>query len=421
MVRMLQQSILVLGFLVVAGLAWADQPPGKTAAGAPDKNAPAKQAPGKQTPGKTTTPASNSNAEQLVTYTFDGVRIEGDYYPAPEAKAKNTPCLILVHAVGPKHFTASRADFGKLPEKLQKMGYAVAVVDMRGYGKSKTVENKFWNTHRPKSKVLDQIEGKDYATSLDLLEMVQDLTAVKIWLNTKNNAKECNSHAIGVIGLEQGGLIAMAWAGNELTDPARVKQRGNVANNGGGLNNPNGVGNTGQGNTGFNNTGFGNAGFGNTGFGNNPGQFGNQTGGTVPRYEGEDITCIVSVSTSNRLGDPLSLSLLEKWITFLRERQVSSMAIYGANDKEAAGFWSKAGVWAKPTTDKYRYRNSGTKPIKGTSLVGAKLLTNDTLDVTKMLEEYLADAVKKVSEGRLWSEQTGPDRPTPFDVQRLLR
>ena len=101
--------------------------------------------------------------------------------------------------------------------------------------------------------------------------------------------------------------------------------------------------------------------------------------------------------------------------------QVASMAIYGANDKEASAFWSKAGQWAKPTTDKYRYKNSGVKPIKGTSLVGSKLLMNDTLDVPKVLEEYLQEAVKKIGEGRLWSEQSGPDRPTPFEVQRLFR
>jgi len=40
-----------------------------------------------------------------------------------------------VHAVGPKHLTSNRADFGKLPEKLQKLGYAVVALDLRGYGK----------------------------------------------------------------------------------------------------------------------------------------------------------------------------------------------------------------------------------------------------------------------------------------------
>lgn len=398
-------TVLVLGLL--CSLVLAQQPPTKSGTAAPP---PAKSgtmspekgmAPSKQPPAK----ASPSATENLVTYTFDGVRLEGDYYPAPEAKAKTTPCLILVHAVGLKHLTSSRADFGKLPERLQKAGYAVVAFDLRGYGKSKSVESKFWNTHTPRTRSLDVIEGKDFASSLELLEMIYDLTAIKIWLNAKNNSKECNSHTVGVIGIEQGGLIATAWAANEHTDPYRTKQRSNLVGNVGGFNN--------QG-------GFGNTGYGNPGFGN-AGQFGNLQGNNLPRFEGEDITCIVSISTTNRLNDPVSYALLERWISFLRERQTATMAIYGANDKEASTFWSKAGFWAKPTTDKYRYKNAGTRPIKGTSLVGSKLLMNDTLDVGKVLEDYLQEAVKKTAESRLWAEQHGQDRPMPIDVQRLLR
>ncbi len=376
------------------------QPPGKTAP------APEKKPATKTDPARKTQPAASSS-ETIVTYTFDGVRIEGDYYPAPEGKEKSTPCLILLHPVGPKHFNASRADFDKLPAKLQQQGYAVATIDFRGYGKSKTVESKFWNTHRPKTRVLDVIEAKDYATSLELFELMYDLTALKIWLNTKNNAKECNSHVVGIIGMEQAGLIAMAWAANEHTDNYRSRNRSMLNTSGGGFNNPN-----------FGNTGFGNQGLNNQGFGNQ-GVQGNNPGGNIPRFEGEDIVCIIPISTSNRLNEPLSLAAMERWITFLRERQVATMAMYGASDKESVAFWNKASSWVKPANDKYRFKNSGVKTFK-TSLTGMKLLMNDTLDVPKALEDYLVEALKKTGESRLWSEQTGQDRPTPIDIQRLL-
>lgn len=416
------KAILTLMLFLAGSLVIAQQPPSKTGT---SPQPPGKTVVPSQPPAKTGSPpvkAADGNVEHLVTFTYDGVRLDGDYYPALEGKAKVTPCLILVHPVGPKHLTSSRADFGKLPEKLQKMGYAVVAIDMRGYGKSKSVEAKFWNTHTPKTKSIETIEGKDYASSLELLEMVYDLTAVKIWLNTyKNNARECNSHVIGVIGLEQGGLIAMAWAANELSDPGRIKNASSIA----ALNNQNNSGfANGQGN---NNQGVGGligGFFGGNRNNNNMNNNQNNTGlGTnvIPKYEGEDIACIVSVSTTNRLNDPLSYALLERWIAFLRDRGVASMAIYGANDKDASLFWSKAAQWAKPTTDKYRFKNSGAKPIKNTSLVGAKLLSNDALDVTKVLEEYLAEAVKRVGEVRLWSEQTGPEKPSPFEVQRLFR
>ncbi|HQR06827.1 MAG TPA: hypothetical protein PLN21_08400 [Gemmatales bacterium] len=414
-----RKAILTLVVFLAGSLVIAQQAPAKAAPPQP----PGKTVAPVQPPAKTGTPpakAPDGNVEHIVTFTYDGVRLEGDYYPAPEGKAKVTPCLILVHPVGPKHLNSNRTDFGKLPEKLQKMGYAVAAIDLRGYGKSKSVETKFWNTHTPKTKSLDVIEGKDYASSLEMLDMVNDLIALKIWLNTKNNSKECNSHVIGVIGLEQGGLIAMAWAANELADPARIKNQSSIPTQNG--QNNNGFANN-QGNNNQNGGLFGGLFGGNRNNNMNNAQ-GNTTGqGThvIPKYEGEDITCIVCVSTTNRLNDQLSYALLEYWMSFLRDRGVALMAIYGANDKEASAFWSKAVQWAKPTTDKYRFKNSGTKPIKGTSLVGTKLLSNDTLDVTKVLEDYLAEAVKRAGESRLWSEQIGPERPTPFEVQRLLK
>ncbi|MFO0813413.1 MAG: hypothetical protein U0796_09350 [Gemmatales bacterium] len=414
--RMYCFPLLTLAWMGLVGLVAAQQPPAKTATTQPPgktaEKPPEKMAE-KTAPAKAPVTKSNANVEHLVTFTADGVRIEGDFYPPAESKAKTAPCIILLHAIGPRNLTASRADFGKLPERLQKLGYAVVAIDLRGYGKSKTVESQFWNSHRPKNRNLELIEAKDYSSSSEMLEMVYDLTAVKIWLNIKNNAKECNSHAVAVIALEQSGLIAMAWAANEHADPNRVKVR-SVA---GGLPNQNGFGNQGfgnQGNTGFGNQGFGNQ--GNTGTGNQ-----RQPGSIVPRFEGEDITCIVPISTSHRLNEAINLGYLERWVTFLRDHQVATMAIYGAQDKEASAFWAKAGLWARPAGDKFRFKNSGVKPVKGTSLTGAKLLSNDTLDVPKMLEDYLAEALKKPAESRLWAEQTGQDRPTPIELQRLFR
>jgi hypothetical protein len=405
----------------------AGQPPAKS--GLPPEKSGTTQPPGKSdkppekmAPGKTSKP---SNVETLVAFTIDGVRIEGDYYPAPEKTAKSSPCILLLHAVGPKHLGASRQDFGKLPEKLQKLGYAVAAIDLRGYGKSKSVESSFWNTHRARNRNQELIEGKDYASSAELMEMVFDLTAVKIWLNTKNNSKECNSHAIAVIGLEQSGLIAMAWAANEHSDPTRAKMRSSGTNLNGGFNN-NGFGNQGGFNNqgGFGNNNFnnqGNAGLGNNNLGNQGAGNQRQPGSTVPRMEGEDIVTIIAISTTSRLNDAVGLVYLERWITYLRDHQTAIMAVYGAQDKEASAFWARAGLWARPAGDKFRFKNSGVKPVKGTSLAGAKLLNNDTLEVHKLLEDYLSESLKKAAESRLWAEQMGQDRPTPIDLQRLFR
>ncbi|HMP17973.1 MAG TPA: hypothetical protein PKD72_13180, partial [Gemmatales bacterium] len=152
----------------------------------------------------------------------------------------------------------------------------------------------------------------------------------------------------------------------------------------------------------------------------NPPPGNNALGNATARMEGEDIVCILPISTANRLNEPLSMGLLERWITYTRDRQVALMAIYGTQDKDANTFWSKASTWVRPAGDKFRYKNNGTKPIK-TSLAGAKLLSNDTLDVPKIIEDYLNDTLKRAAESRLWSEHQGQDRPTAIDIQRLIR
>ena len=138
------KTLLTLCLFLVSTLVLAQQPPEKTGAATQPPAKPAGPTPEKKTVPPAQPPAKTApvNVEPLVAFTFDGVRLEGDYYPAPDNKARSTPCLILVHAVGSKHLTSSRADFGKLPEKLQKMGYAVVALDLRGYGKSKSVETK---------------------------------------------------------------------------------------------------------------------------------------------------------------------------------------------------------------------------------------------------------------------------------------
>jgi hypothetical protein len=402
--------VTVLGLFVFTCVALASQPPAKQ----PTKQPPAKTDPTKTDPGmtkpgtpdKTQPPKSTGDGakETIVAWTFDGVRIEGDFYPQPEGKGKKTPVILLLHAVGKGRLDASRADFGKLPEKLQKMGYAVATFDFRGYGKSKQITTDFWQYNHARTKTLDRVEAKDFTTTMDLMNLVNDLIAVKIWLNKKNNMGDCNSNLVGVIGVEQGALVGLAWIVNDLTDLNRSKERRSGGFGAGG-----GFGQGNQGGGGFN---PGGGGFGAGG--------GNQGG--MPALEGQDIACLVAVSMSNRLGDALPHALMERWLALLRERQIAVMSLYGSNDRDASGFWSKAGNWIKPPQDKTgRYKNSKVQAIKGTSLTGSKLLLNETLELTKVIEEYLDEAVKKAGEAKLWVEQTNADRPTGVDPKRLVR
>jgi pimeloyl-ACP methyl ester carboxylesterase len=348
------------------------------------------------------TKSTGQEKEVIVAWTFDGVRLEGDFYPAPEGRGKKTPVLVLLHSVGKNALNASRADFGKLPEKLQKLGYAVATFDFRGYGKSKTIASTFWSYHQARSKTIDRLEARDFTTPRDLLDLVNDCVTIKAWLNKKNNMGDCNSNLLGIIGVDQGAMVGLAWVVNDLTDFNRSKERRTSGGFGGGL----GVGG-----------GFGGGAAG----GVPPGLPGGQPGQPgMPRLEGEDIACLVAVSMSNRLGDLLPMNLVERWLSLAREKQIAMYSVYGGNDREAVAFWNKATNWVKPPQDKTRFKNSKVQAVKGTNLSGAKLLMNDTLDLNKSLQDYLEEAVKKAGEAKLWTEQVN-DNPTPVDVNRLVR
>jgi hypothetical protein len=402
--------VATAAFLVVTASGTAQQgtqPPAKGAtpnkpgsAAAKPQTTPDKTVPGK-TEGKMPAKTAGETKDRLITYTFDGVKIEGTFYPALEDKGRKTPCLILLHAVGTRHLAASRKDFDKLPEKLQKLGYAVVTFDFRGYGESKTVNTQdFLRYNRiAKTKNPEHIEAKDYQSSMDLLNLVNDLVAVKVWLNKKNNSGDCNSNVVGIVAVEQSAIVATAFVANELTDPNRSKDKKTSS----AVFIP-GVGTVQSLPTSPN---------GNLGAG---GGLGSPAG----RMEGEDIACLVCVSSSNRLHEAIPMNVMEYWMAAIRDRHVPMLALYGANDRDAATFWSKAVTWVKPPREKDRYRNSGAIVIRNTSLAGTKLLLNETLDVNKSLETYFQDTLKKVGEARIWTEQS-TETPSPVDIQRLFR
>jgi hypothetical protein len=387
------------------------QPPAKNAAGTqqqPAKQAPA--APGKQemAPAKTGTAparAPGETKERLITYTYDGVKIEGVFYPPLDDKGRKTPVIMLLHAVGPRALNASHKDFDKLPEKLQKLGFAVVTFDFRGYGDSKALNmSEFLRYNQVRNKKNpERLEAKDYTSATDLLSLVNDLVAVKTWINKKNNSGDCNSNLVGVVAVEQSAVVATAWIANELTDANRSKDKKTASN----VFIP-GVGTV-------------------QNVPANPAagsSFGTGTSGTNPglsRMEGDDIACLVAVSSSNRLNEAIPMQIIENWLVLLRDKHVATVGLYGGNDHEASSFWNKASAWIKPPRDAARYKNSGVKQIKNTSLVGTKLLLNDTLDVAKWLEDYLNEAVKKAGEAKIWTEQPGTELPSQVDISRLLR
>lgn len=71
--------------------------------------------------------SSASAAESFSCTTDDGVILKGDYY----GKESKKPTVVLMHMLG-----RSRADYAPLIPLLQKKGFAVLAIDLRGHGES---------------------------------------------------------------------------------------------------------------------------------------------------------------------------------------------------------------------------------------------------------------------------------------------
>jgi pimeloyl-ACP methyl ester carboxylesterase len=307
--------------------------------------------------------------QRFEATTADGVKLVGDFYPPPPAKGKatNAPCVILLHEVGLQTSKASRRDFGRFPERLQEEGYAVLAFDFRGYGDSKEIDpNIYWRVHQYRRPTVgggalrlpSKIEAREFRTGYEFGQLGNDLIAAKVWLNSKNNASECNSNNVCLIGAEQGAVLGLLWTLTEYKDPNRFK----------GAN----------------------------------------------KSEGDDISSAVWLSMSNRLGSDLVDRQLQAAMLALRER-MPTLVLYGRDDRASKAFWNRAFEWVKPRADADRFEDTNLKEVEKTSLTGTNLLNKDTLKT----EDVILTWLKKAMPTRNWDQQRGGQAPTPFAIQHL--
>jgi hypothetical protein len=167
-------------------------------------------------------PAGSARAEVKPTKvqfdTGDGVTLQGSFYPSP--KGRDEPTVILLHKIGSD---SHKDGWDSLAGKLADQGYSVLSFDFRGHGGSQSVDSKFWsysfnkaaaragNPIDPKTgKPKDSINQKDFPPSY-LPYLVNDIAAAKMYLDDRNDAGECNSHALILIGAEDGAALGSLW------------------------------------------------------------------------------------------------------------------------------------------------------------------------------------------------------------------
>lgn len=159
--------------------------------------------------------------------TDDGVQMKATYYPG--TKGPESIPVIIFHGldkIGKKSDVKhSRKEFTEeqgLAALLQrKLGCAVIVPDLRGYGEStKLVAKKMEELDdRQRNAVEVKLEKRAKGLKKELLSdmVLQDLRAVKNDLWKKNNQKKLNIEKLTVIGVEEGAAVALRYADDDAT------------------------------------------------------------------------------------------------------------------------------------------------------------------------------------------------------------
>ena len=150
--------------------------------------------------------------------TVDTVRLNAVFYPSPK---KNSPTVIMLHPIG-EGKSIKLQGWKTLAETLQKNNYSVLMFDFRGHGDSTAIDDtkeffKYPANRNVKPKEKETIEYRDYKANASayLPILVNDIAAVKAYLDRKNDAGECNTSNTIVIGAESGGTLGAIWINSE--------------------------------------------------------------------------------------------------------------------------------------------------------------------------------------------------------------
>jgi pimeloyl-ACP methyl ester carboxylesterase len=156
-----------------------------------------------------------------VTFdTVDGVTLQGTFYPS--AKGKDEPTVLLLHKLGTSD--SHKDGWDALAAALNEKGYSVLSFDFRGHGNSTTVDPKtFWSpvygwnaklikggSLDAKGKPRDTIDQKHFPPAY-VPYLLNDIAAAKWFLDERNDAGECNSRSLILIGAEDGAALGALW------------------------------------------------------------------------------------------------------------------------------------------------------------------------------------------------------------------
>lgn len=144
-----------------------------------------------------TAPAAFSNkeddAEKVDLKTTDNMSLAASFY-LPKDTSSLVPGVLLVHDAG-----SSRRQLDELAERLQRSGFAVLSMDLRGHGES-TSDGKPWA----------ELSEKDHNTLWAFAP--RDVEAASQWLARR---KEVHSTNINIVGVRAASALATRQASRD--------------------------------------------------------------------------------------------------------------------------------------------------------------------------------------------------------------
>lgn len=172
--------------------------------------------------------------------TADGVELHGLFH-ATQKNAAAAPVVVFLYPPGPDR-DMTKGDWAGLAKMLNNEGYHVFQFDWRGHGKSTSIKykQKFWGnpyTGLNGTNFNGYIKGaprnltgalkndftvKDLGNNATryLPAYLNDLAAVRLHLDSKNDNKDLNTSSIYLVGAGDAASLGMAWLTAEWKRPA---------------------------------------------------------------------------------------------------------------------------------------------------------------------------------------------------------
>ena len=153
--------------------------------------------------------------KQVDFSTEDGVLIKGTWYQSP--KGGNSPVVLILHDWGSDR---SKNEWVNLATQLQKNNFHVLTFDFRGHGESVTAAPKFWNyaifggNQLAKAPQDGKLDYKNFSRNYHSY-LINDIAAAKVFLDLKNDAGQCNSSSLILVGAGNGAALGSIWLNSE--------------------------------------------------------------------------------------------------------------------------------------------------------------------------------------------------------------